>query len=433
MATVQAQGRPQRLWKAVRKTAPTADGAGPDTYPAVEIAAMLRSLGIAMLEVGHPTNLVAERLLAIASAYTTSAVRLAVFPATIIVHIDDAQVTDLDETTRATVRLDQASTLADIAIQAAAGAIAPRDAVDAVDAMREMPPRFGAALTICGYVLATVGFGMMLNPTWQALPAYVVLGAVAGLVLVGGRRFPALAPIQATVAAFLVTVLAVWFAVGAADEDLLRVVAPPLIAVLPGFALTTGAIELASGQRVAGASRLIHGVAQLAMLTAGVVVGLRVAGSAQPGGSSAPMGGWSFYVAVLVMAIGLYWYLSAPRGSLLWLVLGLGVALLGQQVGLLFLEQSMAGGLGAIVAVIFAVFAAGFKTAPPPMVMVLTVFWGLVPGALSFIQFTERATGEVASFSTVQSTGAAVLAIALGILIGWSIIRMSVPRLRLPV
>lgn len=430
MTTVDAGGWPQRLWRAARKPAPAASTTQ-TAYPADEIAAMLRSLGIAMLEVGHPTNLVGARLARIATAYTTSPVRLAVLPATIIVKVDDAHVTEVDESTRATVRLDQASRIADIATRAAVGAIAPRDAVAEVEAVRELPQRFGPMVTICGYVLATVGFGMMLNPAWAALPAYAVLGAVVGLVFVAARRFPPLVPIQAVVASLLVTVLAIWFAVDTANEGLLRMIAPPLIAVLPGFALTTGAIELASGHIVSGSARVINGIAQLLLLSAGVLVGMRVSSATNPTEPAATMGAWSFYAGVLVMAVGLYWYLSAPRGSLIWLILGLGVALVGQRVGALFLEQSMAGGLGAMVAVLFAIFASGFRGAPPPMVMMLTVFWGLVPGALSFIRFTERATSGVVSLHTAQNTGATVFAIALGMLIGWSLVRMVAPRLGL--
>ena len=53
--------------------------------------------------------------------------------------------------------------------------------------------------------------------------------------------------------------------------------------------------------------------------------------------------------------------------------------------------------------------------------MALTVFWGLVPGGLSFIRFTEQAASDEFSFNTLQNTGGAVLAIALGTLIGFSV------------
>jgi len=421
MTTVETRDWAQRLWRAVRKEAPPSAVAPRDTYSNDEIAVMLRTLGMAMLEAGQPVNIVGARLLAIASRYTTRTVRLAVLPTVIIVKVDTGRATEVDQTDRATVRLDQAGKIAEISDLAEAGAITPEDAVAEVCAVRELPRRFGAVTTIFGHVMATIGFGMMLNPTWAALPAYAFLGAVVGSVLVIAPRFPGLVTIQATVAALLVTVLAGVFLADIAGDGMLRTIAPPLIALLPGFALTTGAIELASGQMIAGASRLVYGGAQVVLLAAGVFLGVRLVGVPTPQHESALMGEWSLYLAIVVMAVGMYLYLSAPRGSLIWLVVGLGVALITQDLSAVFLDQAMSGAVGAFVAVPFAMFASGFRGAPPRMVMLLTVFWGLVPGALSFMNFAKRAASNVIDVNTLQGTGAAVFGIALGTLIGYSV------------
>ena len=74
------------------------------------------------------------------------------------------------------------------------------------------------------------------------------------------------------------------------------------------------------------------------LLVFGVGLGMHLAGRVAPQQPSPQMGGWSLYVAVIVIAIGLYIYLSAPRGSMLWLILAIGVALVGQKVGGLFLR-----------------------------------------------------------------------------------------------
>lgn len=415
----------QRLRRALRKDAPIAL-APPDTYPDEDIAAMLRSLGMAMLEVGQPTNLVKLRLTAVAARYTSKEVRLAVLPTVLMVQIDRSGSMELQESVRATVRLDQAGGIDDILDLAARGAIAPADAMAAVSEARELAPRFGALLTIFGYAVTTIGFGMVINPTWAALPADALLGAVVGAVLVVGRRIAALAPIQPTMSALLVTILASWFVADAADEGLVRVIAPALIAVLPGMALTIGATELASGEMIAGASRLVYGVAQLMLLAFGVVLAVRITGPVAPQEPAETMGEWALYVAVLMMAVGFYFFLSAPRGSLVWLILALGVALIGQHFATQFTDPLVAGAIGAFAVVPFAMFAAGFKQAPPGIVMILAAFWGLVPGALSFIRLSEAATGGPATFTALQNTGAAIFAIALGTLIGWSVFRAYV-------
>ena len=57
------QSRRRRIFDAVRKT-PPAPLAPPDTYDPVEIAAMLREIGIALVEVAQPTPMVEGRLTA---------------------------------------------------------------------------------------------------------------------------------------------------------------------------------------------------------------------------------------------------------------------------------------------------------------------------------------------------------------------------------
>jgi len=66
-------------------------------------------------------------------------------------------------------------------------------------------------------------------------------------------------------------------------------------------------------------------------------------------------------------------------------------------------------------------WAARIKTSPPAVVMMLAAFWALVPGALSFESAAEAITGGPGGLAALAVTGSAVLSIALGILLGWSI------------
>ena len=51
---------------------------------------------------------------------------------------------------------------------------------------------------------------------------------------------------------------------------------PPLVTLLPGAAITTGTMELAAAQTVSGASRLIEGLVDLALLAFGIVTAAAV-------------------------------------------------------------------------------------------------------------------------------------------------------------
>lgn len=408
-----------RIIHALRKL-PPAPLAPPDTYPVGDVAEMMRLIGIALIEVAQPTSIVENRLMRIAAAYTTAPVRVLVLPTALLIQIGD-NTHEIDASTRSSLQLDAAGRIDQIASLAEAGAVTPADAVAAVSAARTMPPKYGQFPTIIGYAITTVGFGMMINPTWTALPGYLFLGLVVGGIVALTARLPSLTPILPTLSALVVTVLAVRFVDATSKDGLLRVISPALVAMLPGMSLTIGAMELAGSQIIAGASRLVYGISQLALLIFGVAIGVHIAGGVEQQKPSTLMGSWSLYLAIVVVSIGLYVYLSAPRGSLPWLMAAIGVVLLAQAAAGNFMAARYSGFIGAIVAVHFSMLASRVKTAPPAIVMMLAGFWSLVPGALSFVAVGEAAAGDGPGATSLGATGGALLSIALGSLVGWSI------------
>lgn len=410
----------RRLWHRVREETPRSLSP-PDTYDEAAVAALLRELGLALIEVVWPTQLVTARLHKVAQAYTTADVRVVSLPTVLVIQVGTAHV-EVDIAKRWTTQLDVADRVDHIARLAEAGAISPRDAVAALAQARDVPPRFNAAVTVIGYVITTLGFGMVINPTWASLPGHAFLGLVVGIIVIAAQQFPSLSAIVPSLAAGAVTVLATWFIADAANDGLFRVIAPALVAILPGLALTVGSMELADSSIIAGASRLIYGLVQLMLLVFGVAIGMAIAGRVAPQPLSPQLGPWAFYASILVIGVGLYIYLSAPMGSLLWLTGAVGVALIGQRVGELFLTSSHAGALGAALVLPFAVLASRLKTAPTTMVMVLAAFWALVPGALSFESLSEAATSGHADLNTMASTVGAIFSIALGTLVSWSLL-----------
>lgn len=411
-------GRRRRIVDAIRKVPPPTL-ARPDVYEPRQVAAMLREIGIALIEVSQPTPIVESRLLNIAAHYTSQPVRAVVLPTMVLIQIGD-DTHQFDSSTRSSLQLDAAGRIDAIASLADAGAISPSAAVTAVQKARRLPPRFGTLATVLGYAVTTLGFGLVINPTWAALPAYLLLGLVVGGIVQLSRPFPSLTPVLPTLAAMAVTVLANTFVDATAHDGLLRVISPALVATLPGMALTIGAMELASSEVVSGSSRLVYGMSQLAMLLLGVSAGLHIVNYDPPLTRSPVMGEWSVYVAIVVVSVGLYVYLSAPRGSLLWLMASVAVALLVQSAAGTFLSRGLAGFVGAFVAVPFALLASRVKTSPPGIVMLLAAFWSLVPGALSFVAVGQAASGAVDA-TKLANTAAAIMSIALGTLVGWSI------------
>ena len=396
--------------------------APPDSYDPADVAAMLREIGVAMVETSQPVQIIEQRLLDIAARYTTQPVQAAVLPTMLFIQIGTAAY-EMDGSAQSSGQMNMAARTDEIADLAAAGAITPTDAVAAVAAARALPPRFGAMTTTLGYALTTVGFGMVIDPSWKGLLAHLFLGLVVGLIVQIVRPFPNLAPILPTVSALVVTLLASRFVAGVAQDGLMRLISPALIATLPGMALVIGSIELAGARIISGTSRTVYGLAQMGLLVYGVVLGVRIAGEGPPQALEPVMGPWSVYAAIVVIAAGLYIYLSAPKGSFIWLLLIIGVATLVQNLAGVVLNTGHSGFLAAMIAIPLAVLGSRIKGAPPASVLTLAAFWSLVPGQLTFMSLGGQAAGDLANTATLSVAGAAIISIALGALVGWSLVR----------
>ena len=158
-----SDSRVARGLRSLRKEFPDPLSA-PDTYEHGDIAAMLRELGIALVEVEQPTNQIAIRLRQIAARYTTAKVSVVVLPTILMIQIGTAAY-EVDVTTRITTQLNLAGRIDAIAELAEAGAISPTEAVEAVAAARRTAPRFGPVTGVVGYAVTTLGFGLVMNPT----------------------------------------------------------------------------------------------------------------------------------------------------------------------------------------------------------------------------------------------------------------------------
>ncbi|CAN5117835.1 threonine/serine exporter family protein [soil metagenome] len=475
-ATTSARSESSRSWhfarrllgKTLKPPAPPETATDEETKDTA-ILTMLRTLGVAMLASSQATNDVESTLYEIAATYKLTGIRIAVLPTMVILQLDaiarpgenpvtgsvsletgsqrvvvghtdshrrtivDSTVarvgrTDLDTVSSVSIRLDQAAAIEQLVSDARRGALNPDDALGRLAAIRAAPPRFGPGMTVVGHTVLCVGFGLTLNPTVAALPAYILLGALVGALLLLGRRLPTLASAMPVFASFIVTVVTSLFLANAAGDDPLKLIAPALVSFLPGLTLTVASIELTSNQIIAGASRIVYGVAQLLLLAFGVIAGLTVTGNVTVVSSNQTLGWWAPIAGVACVALGFVLFLSAPRRSFLWILVALFAAYGAQALGSAFIGPELAGFVGALVVVPLSRFLAQFRTAPPATVMMLASFWLLVPGALGFIGINEAAaqtavSGAGAGVSTLVTTALLLFSIALGILVGTGLTR----------
>jgi uncharacterized membrane protein YjjB (DUF3815 family) len=278
--------------------------------------------------------------------------------------------------------------------------------------------------------MLTIGIGLLIHPAAVELWVYAALGVLVGAIKAWARRFTTSGTLLAIVVAAIVSALA-FLAGGGEDAASLRLTIPPLVTFLPGALLTMAMVDLAMGETVTGASRFIAGLLQLALLAIGIVIGAEIVGDPSSGpvaGGSATLGGWAPWVGVLLFGFGVYVHNSAPRRSLVWLLLVLFSAWVGQLAGERILDATLSGFVGAALMVPVAHLVARAPAAPPSHVMILPAFWLLLPGAIGLIGVTEI-VGDNAEAGTENFLRALVSipAVALGVLVGTMAVRAARP------
>jgi uncharacterized membrane protein YjjB (DUF3815 family) len=270
----------------------------------------------------------------------------------------------------------------------------------------------------------TFGFGLALNPRLSALPAYIILGALVGFILLIGQRVATMRTAMPVIAAFTVTVITNAFLADAVGAQPLRVLTPALVSFLPGMTLTIAAVELTNRQIIAGASRLVYGAAQLMLLVFGVVMGIAVAGElVDPSIDADQLGWWAPWAAIAFVAVGFVLFQSAPHGSLVWVALMLLISTVAQRFGSALLTPALSGFVGALVIVPASRALARVKSAPPANVLALPAFLLLVPGALGFLGLSAAAEGSTQSVEALVQVVLSMFAIALGMVLGSGVTR----------
>ncbi len=410
--------------------------AAADSSPPTEVFAFLLELGKSLLATGDAVSDIEARLVKAAKAYGQPDASIIVLPTAVAIGGSARQPGTLATVdTEGSVgsmgeqlRLDQITEVLNVSRQAASGELTAERGLEALRRVREMPNRYNALVTDLGYVILTVGIGLILAPSVRLLPAYAGLGLLVALMRDGARRVPGLATILPVLAASVVSAIAFSVA-GRYEAAPLAELIAPLVLFLPGALLTMATVDLASDEVVTGASRFLAGMLQLALLAFGIVAGARLVGVAAARATPVPsdlLGSWAPWLGVFLFALGTSLRHSAPRRSLPWLLLVLYAAWSGQLLGQLLFGADLSGFVGGLVVAPLAMLIERFRSAPPALVSFLPAFWLLVPGALGLIGFTQLVGNEpIAGMTSFGDALVSIISIALGILVGIRVLRIA--------
>jgi uncharacterized membrane protein YjjP (DUF1212 family) len=390
----------------------------------LELKTFIVQLGAAMNASGQPVDVVQERLGAVARAYGADTVRVSAFPTYLMVTMASGDPATLELTTplARSRRLDQISEVDRLANQAMGGGVTPAEGLQRLEEIRDLPTRFSTPFHILGYTLQTLGICLILRPTETDVLAAALFGTLVGVLRLVGKRQPTLQVLMPVLASFVVASLSAWAVQADIAEPGLRAIVASLIVFVPGAALTNGVLELGSGEMVAGSSRLVSGIVELALLAFGILAGIQAVGL--PAGdvlsdATEPLGAWAPWLGVAIFAVGVTWAQSAPPRSILGLLLVLYAAWCGQLIGNALFGGYVSALVGATVLTVTAFLVARLPAAMPPHASFLPGFWLLVPGAMGLIGLTRYAgTGGIGGSGDLVATVGSIFGVALGILVG---------------
>ncbi|MBM7832332.1 uncharacterized membrane protein YjjP (DUF1212 family) [Agromyces cerinus] len=405
----------------------TPGGPAPGTTPppAVTLAAM-ESVGEAMIDAGYSVTTVHTALLDIATVNAAPATEIIVFPTALIVSARGVG----ELSTGAVASGNSKLTLAQLdelnrTVEAArTGAIDPATTRRRIRRLRAQPLPYSAVQRVVAYALLSAGLSVLLGASWAGAGVAAVLGVFAGAAQLLSARASRDYQALVTVAIAFGVSIAVFLLIRAGlDPGVLPALIAPLVTLLPGSLLTTGVIELATGQMMSGGGRLAAGTMQLVLLAVGIVGAAALVGvpridfttASQPIGPIAP------WIAVAVFGVGIVVYNCGRRDSIIWILLVLYSAYGAQVIGDVFLGGVLSAFVGALVMTPVAVLVARQRTGPPAVVSFLPAFWLLVPGAIGLVGVATILGGDQAGADTLVTTASTMVAIALGILAGSAI------------
>ncbi len=327
-------------------------------------------------------------------------------------------------TGRQVLRLHQIEELDEVIADARRGLVTPADALAGIARVRALPPPYSPPIQLLGSVLTSAGISVLLGASLLGIGVSAVLGALVGAFLLAGTRIPTRYQVLITVQASFVVGLSVFLLSRTSlDFGVLPALVAPLAMLLPGALLTTSVIELSTGQMISGAGRLAAGAMQLVLLALGIVAAAALVGipAIELTAAEAPLGPIGPWLAVAVFGLGVVLNRCARTRSLGWILLVLYVAYGAQVVGNIFLGGVLSAFVGAAAMTPVAAIVARQRTGPPAMVSFTPAFWLLVPGALGLVGVTTILDGDASGMQTLLTTVLTMVAIALGVLVGWAL------------
>jgi uncharacterized membrane protein YjjP (DUF1212 family) len=417
------------VWSLMRRRPAPARQRGPavvttETVPVPVVLDSMAALGTAMIDSGYPVGLVRDALEDLAAASGRPTAEAIVFPTSILVSsaedaVAQTRAVSAGDTSFLLFQVDIVDRIVGVARSRPGAAAWVRRQIDHV---ARLPSPYSRPQRIGAYGLLSAALSVLLESSWMGVLLAGLLGLAVGTVLLLTERLASSSQALVVVGVSLSVALIVLLVARAVDPGVLPAMVAPLVILLPGGLLTIGVIELATGQIMSGAARVAAGAMRLLLLATGIVAASALVGiPAYEPAADSPLGPFAPWIAVALFGLGITVYQCARPGSIGWILVVLYVAYGAQVIGDVLFDGVLSALVGAAVMTPVAVIVARQRTGPPALVSFLPAFWLLVPGALGLIGVASVLYGDLGGASTIITTVATMMAIALGVLLGLAV------------
>lgn len=276
------------------------------------------------------------------------------------------------------------------------GSLPIQDAAAEVREIVREKPHFGAVETLAAFALSSGLAARFFGGGWREMVLAAFLGLGVGLLgqLTATRKH--LAQVFVLLAATLVGFAGVALADVLPHTSAFTVTLAAIVILLPGLKLTIALREVATGNLVAGSSRLTDAVMTLLMLAFGVALGRQLAfqiAHAFKETASLPLPWWTEWLALAAVPLAYLVLFQGRKQDLKWIALGCVVAFLSARLGAVLVGPELGAGIGAM-GMGLAANAFGRRTRLPNQIMQLPGLLLLVPGSIGFRGLTFLTLGE---------------------------------------
>ncbi|MGB8264841.1 MAG: threonine/serine exporter family protein [Candidatus Velthaea sp.] len=311
------------------------------------------------------------------------------------------------------------------------GALEPAQAmveIATIDATMKPAP---AGLTILGYALLSCGAAVLLGGGAREIEVSSLIGLAIGSIAAIGDRVAAVERLFEVLGAFIATLVVAAFATYAGAIALYIAIIAGIIALLPGYTITTALHELASRHLIAGTARLGGALVTLLSLGCGFALAVAITGE---GFFAAPIlspvhapGGW-VVPAAIAMAVALAIVLHARPVDLGWICASCVIAIAATRTFAGLPGHHVSAFAAAFIVGLLANLASRYFNIPQAVILVPGIIV-LVPGSLSYESIIYVYQNNVTSALDVGvDAGLAAILIVAGTLLSQILVAPTRPR-----